>query len=61
MKWQKIAYDESLTINLSQEATISALVEELGIEDANSVHTSYRSRCPVDNILSADHLLPSRL
>ena len=41
MKWQQIADDESLTIHLSQEADISALVEELGLEDANSVHTPY--------------------
>ena len=38
MKWQKIADNESLTIHLLQEATICALVEELDLEDANSVH-----------------------
>ena len=27
MKWQKIADDDILTINMSQEATISVLVE----------------------------------
>ena len=40
MKWQQITDYESLTIHLLQEATISALVEELGLEDANSVHPS---------------------
>ena len=39
MKWHKIADDDSLTIYLSQEATISALVDELGLEDANIVHS----------------------
>ena len=43
MKWQQIADDESLAIHLLQEATISALVEEIGLEDVNSVHTPYRS------------------
>ena len=61
MKWQQIADDESLTIHLSQESTISALAEELGLEDANSVHTLYISGFPVDKIMSADHLPPSRL
>ena len=61
IKWQKISDDESHTIHLSQEATISVLVEELGLEDINSVHTPYISGCPVDNIPSADHLPPSRL
>ena len=55
IKSQQIADDESLTIHLSQEATISALVEELGREDVNSVHPLYRSGCPVVNITSAHH------
>ena len=55
MKWQKIADDESLTINLSQEVTISAIVEELGPEYANSVHPPYRSIFTVDKIPSEDH------
>ena len=61
MKWQKIVDDESLTIYLSQDATISALVEELGLEDVNSVYTPNRSGCPVDKIPSAYHLPPSIL
>ena len=61
MKWKQIADDESLTIHLSQEATIIALVEELGRQYANSVHTPYIFGCPVDNISFADHLPPSRL
>ena len=61
MKWQQIADDESLTIHLSQESTISTLVEELVLEDVNSVQTPYRSGCPVDKIPSADHLPPSWL
>ena len=60
MKWQQIIDDESLTIHLSQEATISALVEEIFLEDANSVYTPYISVCPVDKIIYADHLPPSR-
>ena len=50
MKWQQIADDDSLTIHTSQEATISVLVKELGLEDANSVRPPYRSGCPVDKI-----------
>ena len=61
MKWQQISDDESLTIILSQEVTISALVEELGLEYANSVPTPYRYGCPVDKIMSAHHLPPSRI
>ena len=61
VKWHKIADDESLTIHLSQEAKIRALVEELVLEDANSVPTPYRSGCPLEKIPSADHLPPSRL
>ena len=61
MKWQQIADDESLTIHLPKEATIRAIVEKIGLVDANSVPTPYRSGCPVDNIPSADHLPPSIL
>ena len=61
MKWQKIADYHILTIHLSQEATIRALVEELFLEDTNSVHTPYRSGFPVDNIPSTYHLPPSIL
>ena len=49
MKWKQIANDQSLTIHISKEATISALVEELGLEDANNVHPPYRPGCPVDS------------
>ena len=42
MKWRKISDNEIITIHLFQDATISALVEELGLEDANSVHPPYR-------------------
>ena len=61
MKCQKIADDESLTNHLSQEATISALVEELSLEDAKSVHTPYISGCPIDKIPYADHLPPLQI
>ena len=43
MKWQQIVDHGSLTIHLLQESTISAIVEELGLEDANSFHAPYRS------------------
>ena len=61
MKWHQIEDDEILTIHLLQEVTIIALVEELGLEDANSVHTPYRSGFSVDNIPSTYHLPPSIL
>ena len=61
MKCQQVADNESLTIHMLQESTISMLVEELGLEDANSVHPPYISGCPVDKIMSVDHLPPSRL
>ena len=59
MKWKKIADNESLTIPLLQEGTTSALVEELDLEDANSVHPPHISGCPVDKITFVDHFLPS--
>ena len=58
MKWQQIANHKSLTIHLLQESAISALLEELGLEDENCVHTPYRSGCPVDKIPSEDHPSP---
>ena len=61
MKWQKIADDQSLNIHMSQKATIRSLVEELGLEDADSVHPPYISWCPVDKITSVDHLTPYSL
>ena len=61
MKWHQIEDDEILTIHLLQEVTIIALVEELGLEDANSFLTPYRSGCPVNKIPSVDHLPPSIL
>ena len=61
MEWQQVSDNDSIIIHLLQEGTISVLVEELGLEDANSFHTPYRSGCPVDNIPSTDHLPPSIL
>ena len=58
MKWQQIADNESLTIHLPKEATIRAIVEELGLVDANSFPTPYISGCPADKIPSADHPPP---
>ena len=46
MKCQKIADDDSLTIHLSKEATIRVLVEELGLEDVNSVHPPLHIQIP---------------
>ena len=56
MKWHQIAYNGSFTVHMSQEVAISALVEELGLENANCVHTPNRFGCPADNIRSTDHL-----
>ena len=58
MKWQKIADDDILTIHLSQEATTSALVEEICLEYTNIVHPPLRSGYPFDKIPSTDHLPP---
>ena len=59
MKWQQIADNESITIHLSQEATISALVEELGLEYANSVHPP--TYTDVQSIIFRLHTTPPSL
>ena len=61
VKWQQITDDQILAIHLSPEATIIAIVEEIGLEDKNSVQNPYMSGCSVDKIPSVDHLPPSRL
>ena len=61
VKWQQITDDQILAIHLSPEATIIAIVEEIGLEDKNSVQNPYMSGCSVDKIPSVDHLPPLQI
>eukprot|EP00957_Ditylum_brightwellii_P088866 6766791-Ditylum_brightwellii.AAC.1 len=50
-----------VTIFMSQEATIKALIEDLNFTTANTTQAPYRSGYPVDRIQTEFNLLQSKL
>eukprot|EP00957_Ditylum_brightwellii_P035917 2721907-Ditylum_brightwellii.AAC.1 len=61
MRLEQLKQDNNISIFLSQEATIDALIHDLGLESANIIHTLYRSGCPVDKIPDNPNLPPLKL
>eukprot|EP00957_Ditylum_brightwellii_P001459 113782-Ditylum_brightwellii.AAC.1 len=61
MQLEQLKQDNDVSIFLSQEATINALIQDLGLESANIVHTPYRSGCSVNKIPDNPNLPPLKL
>eukprot|EP00957_Ditylum_brightwellii_P125125 9538337-Ditylum_brightwellii.AAC.2 len=59
--FETIKKADAVTIFMSQEATIEALVEDLNFMTANPTRIPYRSGYPVDKILTDSNLPQSKL
>eukprot|EP00957_Ditylum_brightwellii_P058161 4410547-Ditylum_brightwellii.AAC.1 len=55
MRINQIVEKDDLSIFLSQEARIGALLEDFNLTTANPVPIPYRAGCPVDKISNTTH------
>eukprot|EP00957_Ditylum_brightwellii_P073733 5603152-Ditylum_brightwellii.AAC.1 len=61
IQFETIKEADAVTIFMSQEATIEALIEDLNLMTANPTRTPYRSSYLVDKILTDSNLPQSKL